>query len=182
MFLRYTQRILPGKHLVLPRPFSLYFVRISLFESVIMSSFFASVPISNTASLRCQQGGFDTISLSHFPVLDHCVWRGHISKSSVYFSTCKRTLAALVMAVLREVTNSLSLFICILIHITVNINRATLSSRLSCRLQFKVRKIHYGLFHLPDIVVNEFIALIACHKELSCDCQSVNVKIMLIIK
>lgn len=128
------------------------------------------------------QGAFDTISLFHFPVPGHCVWCGHISKSSVYFSTCKRTVAALVMAVLREVTNSLSLFICILIHITVNINRATLSSRLRYRLQFKVRKIHYGLFHLPDIVVNEFIALIVCHSELSGNCQRVNVKIMLIIK
>lgn len=48
------------------------------------------------------------------------------------------TLAVLMMAVLQEVTNSLSLFICILIHITVSINRATLSSHLSYRLQFKV--------------------------------------------
>lgn len=78
-------------------------------------------------------------------------------------------LAALVMAVLQDVANSLSLFICILIHITVNINRATPSSHLSYRLQFNVRKIHYGLFHLPDIVVNEFIALIVCHSELSCN-------------
>lgn len=83
MFLKYTQRILPGKHLALPFAFSLYFARISVFESVTLF-FFGSVPIGNTASLWCQQGGFDTISLLHFPVPDHCVWCGHISKSRVF--------------------------------------------------------------------------------------------------
>lgn len=66
----------------------------------------------------------DTISLFHFPVPDHCVWCGHFSKLGelIFYVhvnlSVDRVLSVLLtgmMAVLQEVTNSLPLFICILI-------------------------------------------------------------------